>query len=258
MLQRPELRAIDGGKASLKVGQKIPYVSGSLNSAVATPGSIPYATTQFQQVDVGTLLDLQPHVNGDQDVSMHVKVEISNVPNYVLIAGIQEPVIGQQVDEADIRMRDGEVSILGGLSDKETSVTYGGLPGFTNIPLLNYVFGSKAKTVSDQEILIVLTPHIVRAPDLSNIAEQGVYAGTERVVKVERKPDSTGRVNGRSTNSGAAPSPAGTPQQAVPPVVRPQPLPPNPRAPGRPPVPPASTNPSSGQPAQPPAAPPSN
>ena len=78
VLQRPQLRATDGGKASLKIGQKIPYVSGSLNSAVATPGSIPYATTQFQQVEVGTLIDLQPHVNGTEDISMHIRVELSN------------------------------------------------------------------------------------------------------------------------------------------------------------------------------------
>ncbi len=129
VLQRPQLRATDGGKASLKIGEKIPYVSGSLNSAVATPGAIPYATTQFQQVDVGTNIDLQPHVNGPEDITMHVKVEISNVLQQIQIAGISEPEIGQQIDEADIRMKDGEVSILGGLSDKEFSLQNSGFPG---------------------------------------------------------------------------------------------------------------------------------
>lgn len=191
IMQRPQLRATDGGKASLKIGEKIPYVSGSLNSAVATPGSIPYATTQFQQVDIGTNIDLQPHVNGVDEVSMHVKVEISNEVNTVTIGGIQEPIIGQQVDEADIRMKDGEVSILGGLSDKELQSILSGVPGFTNIPLLGYVFGNKQKTTTDNQILIVLIPHILRAPDITHIADQGVFAGTERVTRVERKPDGT-------------------------------------------------------------------
>ena len=75
LLQNPQVRVTDGGKGSLKIGSKIPYVSGSLNSAVATPGSIPYATTQFQQIDVGVNIDVQPHVNGPDDVSMHIKVE---------------------------------------------------------------------------------------------------------------------------------------------------------------------------------------
>jgi general secretion pathway protein D len=191
VMQRPQLRATDGGKASLKIGQKIPYVSGSLNSAVATPGAIPYATTQFQQVDVGTNIDLQPRVNGTDEISMHVKVEISNVLNTETIAGIQEPIIGQQVDEADIRMKDGEVSILGGLSDKEIASTLSGFPGFANIPLLGYIFGNKQKTNTDDEILLAVIPHIIRAPDMSHVGDEGVFVGTERVTRVEYKPDGT-------------------------------------------------------------------
>jgi general secretion pathway protein D len=222
VMQRPQLRATDGGKASLKIGQKIPYVSGSLNSAVATPGSIPYATTQFQQVDVGTNIDLQPHVNGAEEISMHVKVEISNVLNQQNIGGINEPIIGQQVDEADIRMKDGEVSILGGLSDKEQQNVLSGLPGFTNIPVLGYLFGSKQKTITDNQVLIVLIPHIVRAPDITHMADTGVFAGTERVTRVERHPDGT-----PSPNNPPPTSPLGTvpnvPAQPLTPLPAPRP-----------------------------------
>jgi general secretion pathway protein D len=234
VMQRPELRATDGGKASLKIGQKIPYVSGSLNSAVATPGSIPYATTQFQQVDVGTNIDMQPHVNGAEDVSMHVKVEISNVLNTVNIAGIDEPVIGQQVDEADIRMKDGEVSILGGLSDKELANVLSGVPGFTNIPLLGYIFGNKKNTTTDNQILLALIPHILRAPDISRMADTGVLAGTERVTRVEYKPQGTPVTPPGNTS---------VPQGSVPPSVPPQPLTPVPgKAPQTPPTTPAPGN----------------
>ncbi len=190
VLQRPQLRATDGGKASLKIGEKIPYVSGSLNSAVATPGSIPYATTQFQQLEIGTLVDLQPHVNGSDDISMHIRIEISNNPNNIMIAGISEPIVGQQVDEADVRMKDGEVSILGGLSEKDRANSLAGVPGFTNIPLLGYLFGTKTRTDTDNETLIAIIPHITRAPDYGDPANQGVYAGTERVPRVERIPQS--------------------------------------------------------------------
>jgi general secretion pathway protein D len=196
VMQRPQLRVTDGGKASLKIGEKIPYVSGSLNSAVATPGSIPYATTQFQQVDVGTNIDFQTvHVSGESDISMHVKVEISNVLTYINIAGIQEPEIGQQVDEADIRMKDGEVSILGGLSDKELQKSYSGVPGFTNVPALSYLFGTKQNTKTDNQVLIALIPHIIRAPDMTHVGDQGVFAGTEHVTKVGYKPQGTPATN---------------------------------------------------------------
>lgn len=215
VLQRPQLRATDGGQASLKIGEKIPYVSGSLNSAVATPGSIPYATTQFQQIDVGTEIDLKPHVNGPDDISMHIKVEISNVLQDINIAGIEEPEIGQQVDEADIRMRDGEVSILGGLSDKELSTSLSGLPGFTNIPLLGYLFGTKTKINTDNEILIALIPHIVRAPDLSNMDDEGILAGSEQVVRVSRRPET----------ATAAPAPAAVKPPVNTPPAMPLPAP---------------------------------
>lgn len=188
ILQRPQVRATDGGKASLLIGSSIPYVTGSLNSAVATPGSIPYATTQFQQVNVGTQIEFAPHVNGPEDISMHVKVELSNVLQQITIAGVQQPIIGKQTDEADIRMKDGEVSIMGGLSDREQSSTLAGVPGVANLPVLNYLLGSKTKSNTDNEILIAMIPHIVRPPDLSAAASEGVYAGTERVVRVERRP----------------------------------------------------------------------
>jgi general secretion pathway protein D len=224
ILQRPQVRATDGGKASLKIGSKIPYVSGSLNSAVATAGSIPYATTQFQQVDVGTQIELQPHVNGVDDISMHLKVELSNVLQQTTIAGVQQPIIGQQVDEADIRMKEGEISVLGGLSDKESSQTLSGVPGFTNMPLLSYIFGSKIRSTDDREILIAMIPHIVRVPDLSAMGDTGVLAGTERVVRVQRRPD--------NTPAGAPGNPGQASNTAPVPVAPSAPLSPAPAVPG--------------------------
>ncbi len=238
ILQRPQIRAIDGGKASLKIGQKIPYVSGSLNSAVATPGSVPYATTQFQQVDVGVNIDLQPHVNGPEDVSMHIKVEISNTSAPIVIAGISEPVIIQRVNEADIRMKDGQPAILGGLSDVEDNNTASGIPGITNVPVLGYLFGSKVKNSNNDQILVALIPHIVRAPDLSLIGQPGVLAGTERVVRVERRPDGTTVITPMSPTDGTR-APGGgssSPGPTSPGPVSPGPAvsPPRPAAPSPP------------------------
>ncbi|MBV8707857.1 MAG: hypothetical protein JO028_11770 [Acidobacteriaceae bacterium] len=189
ILQRPQVRATDGGKAAILIGSSIPIVSGSLNSAVATPGSIPYATTQFQQVPVGTQIEFAPHVNGAEDISMHIKVELSNVLQRITIAGVEQPVIGKQTDEADLRMKDGEVTIIGGLSDKEFSNTLSGVPGLANIPLLEYIFGSKKTDNVNNEILIAMVPHIVRAQDFSAAGDLGVYAGSERVIRVERRQE---------------------------------------------------------------------
>ena len=216
ILQRPQVRATDGGKSSLLIGSTIPVVSGSLNSAVATPGAIPYATTQFQQVPIGTAIEFAPHVNGPEDISMHVKVDISNLLQRIQIAGIEQPVIGKQTDEADIRMKDGEVSILGGLTDKELNNSLSGVPGLTSLPVLNYIFGSRNKIKTDNEILLVLTPHIIRAPDPVINDDLGVYAGSERVIRVNRKSDDSAGANGSPKT--AAPPPVTVPPAAVPPL----------------------------------------
>jgi len=150
---------------------------------------------------------------------MHVRVELSNVLNQVSIAGINQPVIGQQIDEAEIRMKDGEVSILGGLSDRENTNTLSGLPGFTNIPLLGYVFGSRVKEDIDNEILLVVIPHIVRAPEYGDQASTGVYAGTERIPRVDRSGAQEQPVQMTlPTPSGPA---AGVPRASNPNEVRP-------------------------------------
>ena len=233
ILQRPQVRATDGGKSSLLIGSQIPYVSGSLNSAVATPGAIPYATTQFQQIKVGTSIEFAPHVNGPEDISMHVKVDLSTLLQRISIAGIDQPVIGQQTDEADIRMKDGEVSILGGLSDKELNDTLSGVPGFTSIPVLKYVFGQRAKTTTDNEVLIALIPHIIRAQDPVLNTDLGVYAGSERVIRVNRKSEGpaaapTGApVTPPSSTSPLSPTPGSVPGPATVPGNSTTPQPPS-------------------------------
>jgi hypothetical protein len=199
LLQNPQVRVTDGGKGTLKIGSKIPYVSGSLNSAVATPGSIPYATTQFQQIDVGVNIDVQPHVNGPNDVSMHIKVEISSVTGTNTIAGVAQPIIGQKINEADVRMRDGEYSLLGGLSSDSDTQSVSGLPGFSAVPVLGYLFGTRTKDREKDDILIALVPHIIRAQAVDDQLAEGVLAGTERMVRVERK----------AAQPAAAPAPLG-------------------------------------------------
>ena len=179
----------------MKIGSKIPYVSGSLNSAIATPGSIPYATTQFQQVDVGVNLDMEPHVNGPDDISLHLKVELSQVSGNQDIAGVLQPIISQHVNEANIRLRNGEVSILGGLNQDSNSITNSGIPGLLNVPVLGYLFGSKNKQHTQDEILVALIPHIIRAPDLTAMGEEPIETGTESNFKVLRSIPSSAEVN---------------------------------------------------------------
>ena len=134
VLQAPQIRALDNFKASLKIGEKIPTATGSFQPGVGGVGVNPLVNTQFTYLDVGVNVDMTPRVNSATDVSAHIAVEVSQENSTVNIGGISQPVIGQKRLELDMRMKDGEINIIGGLIDDETDKSISGVPGIANIP----------------------------------------------------------------------------------------------------------------------------
>ena len=116
VLQQPQVRAVDGQKASLRIGDKVPYATGSFGGGLGASvgvGVSPLVSTQFSFAEVGVNVDLTPKVHGRDEVSLHIELEISNVSSYVKIGDISQPVISQKKIAHDIRIREGEVSLLG-------------------------------------------------------------------------------------------------------------------------------------------------
>ncbi len=189
VMQSPEVRASDGQKVSLKIGDRVPYATGSFQPGIGTVGVSPLVSTQFQFVDTGVNLEITPHVHGTNEVTLHVSVDISNVSRTVNLGGLDQPVVSQRKNETDIRLRDGEVSLLGGLMQSQDTETIGGIPGLVNIPVLGkYLFGSTSKDKSRGELLIALIPHIVRVQDISALDLRGIAAGTDQTVKLSYGP----------------------------------------------------------------------
>jgi general secretion pathway protein D len=185
----PEVRVSDGQKVTLKIGEKYPYATGSFQPGVGTVGVSPLVSTQFQFVDIGVNVELTPHVHGDDEVTLHVSIDITGINNTLNLGGLSQPVIGQKKNEADIRLKDGEVSLLGGLmSDQDTS-TVGGIPGLVNIPILGkYLFGNVSKDRQKEQLMIALIPHIVRRPDITGLNLRAISAGTDATVKLSYAP----------------------------------------------------------------------
>jgi len=211
VMQSPEVRASDGQKVSLKIGDRVPYATGSFQPGIGTVGVSPLVSTQFQFVDTGVNLEITPHVHGTNEVSLHVSVDISQVSSTVNLGGLNQPVISQRKNEADIRLRDGEVSLLGGLMQSQETQTIGGIPGLVNIPVLGkYLFGSTSKDKSRGELLIALIPHIVRAQDITALDLRGISAGTDQTVKLSYGP------RPEEQTPAAAPAAPAAPQATVP------------------------------------------
>jgi len=185
VLQSPQVRASDGQKVSLRIGDKVPYATGSFQPGVGTVGVSPLVSTQFNFAEVGVNVDMTPHVHGTDEVTMHLLIEISDVSSNVTIGGLTQPVISQRKTEAEIRLRDGEVSLLGGLLEDQLTDSVSGLPGIVDIPVLGHIFfGGQNKEVVRQELIIALIPHIVRTQNITPMDLREVAVGTDTNVKV--------------------------------------------------------------------------
>ena len=171
ILQSPQVRVTDGQTAKLKIGSRVPYATGSflpsLTSTSSTSSSSLLASTQFQYQDVGVNLELTPHLLASGEVALHAKIEISSLGADVTVGGVSEPTFGQRVIEHDIRLREGEVNLLGGLLQSTETAQVQGVPGLGSLPVLHYFFSEDHKEVSDVEVLVMLTPRIIRLPDSS-------------------------------------------------------------------------------------------
>lgn len=232
VLQQPQLRAVDNGKATLKIGDKIPYATGSFGSAIggAVGGGVsPLVSTQFNFAEVGVNVDIVPKIHGTDEVSMHVDVEVSNVNRYVKIGDLDQPVISQKHIVHDIRLREGEVNLLGGLMQHQDAKSLAGIPGLMNIPIIGHFFGTDHTEKSQGELLIALIPHIVRTPDLNDNNLKAIASGVDQTVKLSyapRKDNSIPAPAAPAVPAGApTPAPAVTPApaQGPPPATAPKP-----------------------------------
>jgi general secretion pathway protein D len=167
ILQNPQIRATDGQVAKLKIGERVPYATGSFLPTLGTTTSSAglLASTQFQFQDVGVILELTPHLLADGEVAIHASIEISSVGANVSVGGVSEPTFGERKIEHDIRLKEGETSVLGGLIQTTITNTVGGVPFLGDIPLLRYLFSTEHAERQEQEVLVMLTPHVVRLPE---------------------------------------------------------------------------------------------
>ena len=140
IIQNPQIRSLNGQKASLKIGQRVPTATGSYSSGISGFAVSGLVNTQFQYIDVGVNVDITPHIHPDGEVTLKIALDVSSVINQQPIGGIDEPVIGQRKVEHEIRLKDGEVSLLGGMLQRQDAESLTGIPGLSQIPILKYFF----------------------------------------------------------------------------------------------------------------------
>lgn len=184
VVQNPQVRTVDNKKATLRIGDRYPYATGSFNVGTGVGGGSPIASTQFQFAEVGVNIDITPKIHGNDEISLRVEVEVSNIRDQVDIGGVRQPVIGQRKIGEDIRIREGEINVMGGLKSNTRSKNLSGLPWLVTLPGLGWLFGTDFDDRVDTELLVVLVPHLVRSPELTDLNLRGISTGTDQQVRV--------------------------------------------------------------------------
>ncbi len=212
LIQNPQIRALDGQKASLKIGDKVPVATGSFQPGIGGVGINPLVNTQFQYLDVGVNIDITPHVHSNGEVTLKISMDVSAVTGQSNIGGISQPIIGQRKIEHEIRLKDGEANLLGGIMEDHQTKSLAGIPGLAQIPILRYLFGQVNQDHSENEIVFAIVPHIIRSTDVNELNQRPIDIGTSTTISLRH-----------SAKQQAAPAPAQSDKPATQPSITPAP-----------------------------------
>lgn len=273
---KPQLRGTEGQKVTLNLGEEVPVPSTTF-TPLAQGGANANPLTSFTYRPIGVIVEMTPRVTYEGDIVMDLTLENSARGQDSNIAGQSLPAFASRKVTTRLRLRDGESNLLAGLLREDERRALRGFPGIMRLPLLQQLFADNDSNIRQTDIVMLLTPRIVRSHQLTSTDLSPIYIGTQANMAVGGPPPVFG-----GNGSGAAPPPAppqgapavapvpGTPAgQQVPPgssatpgfTAAPQPAPAAPAAPAQtPPNPfqfltPAQTEPAPATPAAAPVSP---
>jgi general secretion pathway protein D len=201
ILANPKIRVKNHGKARIHIGERVPIITTSTTLGVITE------SIQYQ--DVGVKLDVDPWIHHNNEVTLKVKLEVSTLGAQVQGAQTVAFRIGTRTTESELRLHDRETQIIGGLISDEERTTVTRIPGLGDIPVLGYLFSSRDKTKVKTDILMSITPYLLRTTAIPSREAMSVYTGRENAVSSQRPSwDSRGgeRVEGSTEPSPEPPA----------------------------------------------------
>jgi general secretion pathway protein D len=164
LLANPQLRISEGQTAQARFGDQVP-VPVTTFTAIATGGLAQQPITSFEYKNVGVNIDITPRVHQDGEVTLQLKLEISSVGAATGYQGL--PTFSSRTVNSTIRLREGETNLLAGLILDNERKGMTGLPGLANVPLIGRLFAKNRDEATQTDIVMTLTPHVVRRTELS-------------------------------------------------------------------------------------------
>lgn len=158
ILANPRIRVGNREKAKIHIGTKEPFFSANVQPGI---NSIVTSTPTF--IDLGIKLDVEPRIGLNNDVTMKITLEVSNKTGEAKgPGGATAPIVGTRNAETLLTLKDGETQVLAGLIDNRDTRAVSGLAGLLNIPGLDRLFGNQDIKRTKTEVVLLITPRIVR------------------------------------------------------------------------------------------------
>jgi general secretion pathway protein D len=178
LVAKPQLRGTEGTKLSVNLGEETPVVSTSY-TPIATGGAGVNPLNSFTLKQVGINIDITPRVTLEGDILMDLYVESSSRQGDVNIAGTNYPSFGSRKVTTRLRLRDGESNLLAGLLREDESSTVQGFPGAIHLPFFKQLFSANDRKTTQTDIVMLLTPHIVRTNEITESDLRPIYIGSQ-------------------------------------------------------------------------------
>jgi general secretion pathway protein D len=182
VISSPQLMVLDNRSAMLQVGDEVPIITQSAVS-VTDPDAPIVNSVQFR--DTGVILNVTPRVNSSGGVELDIEQEVSDVVP-TTTSNIDSPTIQQRKIKSSVAVHDGETIALGGLIRDRQSQGKAGIPGLSDIPVVGALFGTKTTSADRTELLILITPHVVRSPEEADAITEELRKRVQSVLPLEK------------------------------------------------------------------------
>jgi general secretion pathway protein D len=178
VLAKPQLRGTEGQKVSLNLGEDVPIPSTSF-TPLATGGASVNPLTSFGYRPIGIIVDMTPRVTYEGEIILDLSVENSARGTDVVIAGQALPAFTSRKVTTRLRLRDGEPNLLAGLLREDERRSLSGFPGLLRMPVIQQLFGNNDINIKQTDIVMLLTPRIVRTHELTAADLAPIYIGPQ-------------------------------------------------------------------------------
>ena len=204
LVAQPQLRGQEGAELTLNLGQEIPVPTTAF-TPLAAGGASYNPLTSFTYRPIGVIINMIPRVTFENEIILDLEVENSTLGPPILVAGQSLPTFGTRNVTTRLRLRDGESNLLAGLLREQDRQTLKGFPGLTRLPILRRLFSATDRSVQTTDIVMLLTPRIVRGHELTQQDVSPIHIGTEGNIGVTGPP---AEIAGGSTAGGPSGLPA--------------------------------------------------